>query len=279
MFGYVNIHKDLLRVCDYNNFKGYYCGLCKQLGKKFNQITRLGLSYDMTFLAILLSSLNSDVCMVKNETCIVHPFTKRPVRYNDNAIKYSADMSIILTYLKLVDDWKDEHSLKSFLRIFYFRHFNKTVRKYLEIFEKIKTNLDSLTKLEKQNCDDVDMVADCFGKVLMAVFDNDNSNKALAWLGYHIGRYIYIIDGYSDIEKDVKNKSYNPFVNKFGSKTNEQLENVKKSLLVTLNEIANAFNLLEIKQNKELLENIIFLGMRKNVDKLCLRKEEQNESV
>ena len=51
MFGYVNAYKDLLRVCDYNVFRGYYCGLCKQLGKSFNQLTRFGLSYDMTFLA------------------------------------------------------------------------------------------------------------------------------------------------------------------------------------------------------------------------------------
>ena len=101
MFGYVNAYKDLLRVCDYNVFRGYYCGLCKQLGKSFNQLTRVGLSYDMTFLAILMSSLDEGKPEMNLENCIAHPLSKRPVIHNDQGISYSADMSILLTYWHL----------------------------------------------------------------------------------------------------------------------------------------------------------------------------------
>ena len=101
MFGYVNAYKDLLRVCDYNVFRGYYCGLCKQLGKIFNQLTRVGLSYDMTFLAILMSSLDEGKPEMNLENCIAHPLSKRPAIHNDQGISYSADMSILLTYWHL----------------------------------------------------------------------------------------------------------------------------------------------------------------------------------
>lgn len=269
MFGYVNIYKDLLKMRDYNVFRGYYCGLCKQLGKKFNHLTRFGLSYDMTFLAILISSLDDNKAEIKLQNCIAHPFTKRPVIPYDEGIEYSAEISVILTYLKLIDDWCDEKSLKSFMGIFYYFPNRKAIKKHNDKYKMIQEYMNKLRLLEKENCSNVDEVADCFGKILEIVFDKEKCNRALAWLGYHIGRFIYITDAYNDIEKDIKNKNYNPFVANSGSDLdkNQLKESVKTSLEFTLSEISNAYNLLDIKKNKELLDNIIYLGLRQNVDK------------
>lgn len=268
MFGYVNAYKDLLRVCDYNIFRGYYCGLCKHLGKSFNQLTRFGLSYDMTFLAILVSSLDDKRIDLKTENCIAHPMSKRPVIKGDRGIAYSADMSVILTYMKLKDDWQDEHSVKSFARAAYYFAMKKSAKKYLKQYECIKKNLSKLSALEKENCNNIDAVADCFGKLLEGVFDAEDNNKALAWLGYHTGRFIYIADAYNDVEKDVKSGSYNPFVSMYGKdlKKEDFKETVINSLEFTLSEISNAYNLLDIKKNKELLDNIIYLGLRRSLE-------------
>lgn len=268
MFGYVNAYKDLLRVCDYNVFRGYYCGLCKQLGKSFNQLTRFGLSYDMTFLAILISSLEVEKPDLKTENCIAHPVSKRPVIHGDKGIEYSADMSVILTYMKLKDDWQDEKSVKSFARIAYLRAIKKSAKKYPAQYKCVKENLEKLSVLEQEKCNNIDMVADCFGKLLQGIFDIDGNNKALAWLGYHTGRFIYIVDAYKDIEKDLKNKSYNPFVEMYGAKPDKEAfkQSVVDALTFTLSEISNAYNLLDIKKNKELLDNIIYLGLRRNLE-------------
>lgn len=268
MFGYVNAYKDLLRVCDYNIFRGYYCGLCKQMGKSFNHLTRFGLSYDMTFLAILISSLDDEKVDLKYQNCIAHPISKRPVIKDDNGIKYSADMSVILTYMKLKDDWEDEKSIKSFARIAYYFAMKKSSKKYPAQYRCIKENLNKLSILEKEKCNNIDMVADCFGTLLQGLFDADGNNKALSWLGYHIGRFIYITDAYNDIEKDLKHKSYNPFIQMYGDKLNKEdfKQSVVDSLTFTLSEISNAYNLIDIKKNKELLDNIIYLGLRRNLE-------------
>lgn len=270
MFGYVNTYKDLLRVCDYNTFRGYYCGLCKQLGKSFNQLTRFGLSYDMTFLAILISSLEDEKPHIKMQNCIAHPISKRPVIKGDKGIEYSGDMSVILTYMKLKDDWYDQHSLKSIGLVAYYLPMKKTAKKHPLQYKCIKENLDNLSTLEKEKCKNIDQVAHCFGKLLEGIFDAKGQNKALAFLGYHIGRYIYILDAYKDIEDDIKHKNYNPFIEMYGTNFNKEelKENIKNSLIFTLSEISNAFNLLDIKKNRELLENIIYLGLRKNIDEL-----------
>ena len=270
MFGYVNAYKDLLRVCDYNIFRGYYCGLCKQLGKKFNQLTRFGLSYDMAFLAILISSLEDKKIELKMQNCIAHPISKRPVIKYDEGIEYSADMSVILTYMKLKDDWNDEHSIKSLARTVYFFPMKKCAKKYPRQYKVIKNSLSQLSDLEKEKTKNLDAVADCFGKLLESIFDRNCDNKSIAWLGYHIGRFIYIVDAYKDIEKDLKSKSYNPFIEMYGEKLNSEdfKESVKTSLTFTLSEISNAYNLLDIKKNKELLDNIIYLGLRKTLDEI-----------
>ena len=287
MFGYVTAHKDLLRVCDYNIFRGYYCGLCKTLGKQFHQITRLGLSYDMTFLAVLISSLSEETIDLKRECCIAHPLSRRPVIKEDNGISYSADMSVLLTYYKLKDDWADEKSLKSLARVFYILPVKKVQKHYPRQVSVIKEQLTKLHQLEKETCNQPDAVADCFGKLLSEIFDKDGNNRPLSMLGYHIGRLIYLTDAYCDLEQDLKKKCYNPFLSLYKNDvTKEALkEQLVPSLTYTLSEIAAAYELLDLKKNKELLDNIIYLGLRKNVESLSCEhsipqnKEKQNGSV
>ena len=268
MFGYINAHKDLLRVCDYNVFRGYYCGLCKMLGKQFHTLTRFGLSYDMTFLAILISSLQKDEITLKYQPCIAHPISKRPTIPEDEGIRYSADMSVLLTYYKLKDDWDDEKSLKSFARLWYYFPMKKVQKKYPYQAEMICNNLKKLSELEKENCKNPDRVADCFGKLTQAIFDRDGNNLPLSTVGYHIGRFIYFTDAYMDLEHDRKKHNYNPFLARSqGEVTKEDLKNeLIPSLTYTLSEIANAYELLSIHKNKELLDNIIYLGLRKTVE-------------
>jgi hypothetical protein len=98
--------------------------------------------------------------------------------------------------------------------------------------------------------------------------------KALRWIGYNVGKWVYIIDAFDDIDKDIKNHSYNPLLLQYGY-NNDGAEKFKESikskvefnLTYTLGEIARTNELLDFKQNRGLVENIIYMGM--------LRKTEQ----
>ena len=57
MFGYVSVNKAHLTEEEYGAFSSYYCGVCKATGDVASQLARLGLSYDITFLALLLGSV------------------------------------------------------------------------------------------------------------------------------------------------------------------------------------------------------------------------------
>ena len=58
MLGYVKIDKGELKVREYEVYTGYYCGICKSIGKRYGQLPRMALSYDAAFLAVLLASLD-----------------------------------------------------------------------------------------------------------------------------------------------------------------------------------------------------------------------------
>ena len=54
MFGYVMPRMEDLTQEERERYHAAYCGVCRALGERFGQRCRVALTYDMTFLALLL---------------------------------------------------------------------------------------------------------------------------------------------------------------------------------------------------------------------------------
>lgn len=277
MFGFINVYKNELKIKDYNLFKAYYCGLCKALGKRYNQFVRLGLSYDLTFLAIIGDALLDTEPKIIKDGCIKH-VGMHMICIDNPAIDYAADMSILLSYYKLCDDIFDDKSIKAFfMRIPYLRAVKKAKRKHKEISESIKNNLAKLSELEKQKCPSIDMAAHPFAKLTADIFAG--FNPELRKLGYSIGRFIYITDAYNDIKSDEKKGSYNPFLH-YDKDYLSSMEFEKRALgtfNMNLTSVANEYNKLNILKNKDILDNIIYLGLRLISEQLFNKDGGQND--
>lgn len=269
MFGYVTVYEKLLSEADFAVFKEYYCGLCKAMGKRCSHLTRLGLSYDITFLALVLSSLGDCITKKEHKSCIAHPLKKRDYIIDDEAINYAADMGVLLGYYKLLDDWKDEHSIKALAGLLLFRRGKKRAfERNREKGSLIHEYLEKLSALEAAKSESIDECADCFAKILEALFTpyfiaDETQIRVLSWFGYNIGRWIYVIDALNDMEKDYRGGKYNPFNVGFnGEDYKEYAKKVRNekefTLTYTLSNASAAFDLLDIKKNKSLLEGIIY---------------------
>ena len=57
MFGYIAINKAEMKFKDYDMYHSYYCGLCKCLKECYGIRGQMTLSFDMTFLIVLLTGL------------------------------------------------------------------------------------------------------------------------------------------------------------------------------------------------------------------------------
>lgn len=282
MFGYVKICKDELKIKDYRLFTAYYCGLCKAIGNRASPLLRLGLSYDMVFLAILLTAAEDKSILLKNSGCILHPLKNRSVVYGCEAVNYAADMNILLAYLKFDDDRQDEHSIKAYLGMTVCRRAAEKVRlKHENIYNGIVSELSKLYALERTGCKDISAVSGHFAEVLKILFVPEfitdcTARRILENIGENIGHWIYTADAFVDIEHDIKKRNYNPFVQKYGLKSIDDVytsgiaEKVRTFLDDTSEKIILAYELLTVYQNDDILRNIIYMGL-KNTQNQILR--------
>ena len=127
--------------------------------------------------------------------------------------------------------------------------------------ENIKKLLDEITRAEKANPENIDLISGLFGKVMadIVAMKSDSWEPLLKKLGFYLGKFIYIMDAYDDVEKDIESGSYNPFKNRFGKDGFE--EEAERVLNMMMAECASSFELLPIVDNIEVLRNIIYAGV------------------
>lgn len=281
MFGNVKPIKEELKMREYDVFKSYYCGLCKSLGSNYNQLTRFGLNYDLTFLAILLASTIEIDGETKKMSCFVHPLQKRNTKKNSEPIDYASDMSVLLVRYKLKDDWNDDRNYKSLLASIPYIYYDEKLNvKYPKTVIVLKEQLKKLNDLEKSNSENLDLCANAFALIMKEIFGNNDicdekQGRILSQIGYYLGRWIYIIDAFEDIESDIKSGNFNTLVLKYSKKIKyEEVKALKThikskietALYYNLSQLVDSYELLEIYQHKEILDNILYLGLRAKME-------------
>ena len=279
MFGYVTPLKPEMKIREFEVFKSYYCGVCMHIKNNFGNVPRMALNYDMTFLGVLLDSLEDAKPSFEVKRCMAHPLKKKPMVISNRALDYAAAMNVSLIYYKLLDDVVDDKSFKSKVGATimspYKRKFNRNVTKINDIIEE---NLNCLSKLEKdKSFNSIDEIAHPFSLIVAKIMelypenikeDNEELRFNLYDLGYALGKWIYLIDAMDDLKEDMENDKFNPInhlFNKDGKSYDQLLKDIKPRIEFTLLNCGatckEILDRLPIKRNREILENIISLGM------------------
>jgi hypothetical protein len=177
----------------------------------------------------------------------------------------------MLTRLKLEDNINDSHGFKKLLAkivalstVF----FKKTDPKLKDLETNLKKKIDNLSALEIQNTDSIDSVASIFGDLLgmVASYGLDAENATLcAKIGYHLGKWIYIIDAIDDMASDAKTGSFNAIINSFGDELSDENKNLLRiALMLELDELSHALEALDFSSHRDvegILKNTIYIGM------------------
>ena len=260
MFGYIYVNRKELSEEDRKDYQSYYCGLCQVLKKSSGVKAQMLLNYDMTFLILLLSGLYELENKEEEFFCPLHP-GKKKIAYINEATQYASDMNVVLSYHNLLDDWQDEkkfgrHLYGSVLKV-------KSTKKnpYPEKAEKIKACLESLSQKEKENVQDIDTMSGLFGEIMAELFayQKDAWEPLLRKMGFYMGKFIYLLDAYEDVEEDKKKQNYNPLA--IYSKKADFEEFAGHLLTMMIAEASRAFEQLPILKNAEILRNILYSGV------------------
>lgn len=271
MFGYVTVYKPELKIKDYTKYRAYYCGLCRVLQEDYGVTGQLTLSYDMTFLVILLTSLYESDTTFKLKRCKVHPVKKNPMLTNEMT-SYAAKMNIVMSYYHLVDDWNDDKSPVGLAGSALLKKKTQSIEKaYPRQAKAIREALEQITRYEKEDCDNIDLVAGCFGQLMaeIIVIKEDAWKDDLRRIGFYLGKFIYIIDAWEDLEKDLKKGSYNPLKKLHASLPAKDYEDMCKNMLtMMMAEVSDAFERLPCLVDVDILRNIIYAGVWSKYNKI-----------
>ena len=184
------------------------------------------------------------------------------IAYDDSYVEYAAKMTIALTYLKCDDDWIDDQKMSKQVYKKILNHSYQSIKKeFPQKIEMIEKQLDKIHEYEKMEDVRIDDISGCFGKVMAEIccFQDDLWQDYLREFGFFLGKYIYLLDAYDDIEKDLKDNNYNPFISHFHDEHFE--ERCHDLLEMMISRAAEAFEYLPIEENVEILRNIIYSGV------------------
>ena len=230
MFGYVVPNQAALSDEAQKRYRTAYCGLCRRIDALHGQRGRFTLSYDLTFLNLLLCSLYEGETEASSghDRCPIHPLGGVEWRAA-SPTDYCADLSVALHYYNAEDKWKDDRSL--------------------------------LAEYEAAGSEDLDAVSGCFGELMAELFDyrQDHWSPELRSIGFHLGKFIYLLDAYDDLEHDQRKGAYNPL--KALSQQPGYEEEMKEIFELLLAQCAQSFERLPCVEDADLLRNILYSGV------------------
>ena len=262
MFGYVITNCKTLSEEEQTRFRSLYCGMCHVLHERYGQLGRFTLSYDMTFLTLVLSALYEPSEQQGFERCLPHPMKAHSYAFTEMSA-YAADVNVALAYHKCSDNWQDDRNLafaaaKGLLGSAY-----KKAEKHIpEKCAAIEKWMCDVRKLEKAGCDQIDLPMNLTGDVMGQIFQmrsDDFFAKDLYEMGAGLGRFIYFMDAYDDLASDIKHNKYNPLKS---IRKQPDFEDVCKSgLTMMMADCAEAFERLPIVKDADLIRNILYSGV------------------
>jgi len=257
MFGYVTIDPTSLTAEEKHRYQAHYCGLCHRLGKSYGFPGRMTLTYDMTFLSMLLSAVYCDEEEAGTFRCPSGPWRKCDYIVTEMT-DYAADLNLVLAFYKAADDQRDDGSVSaSIKRRILKARAGRAMEKWPAQSAAIKACLEQLSVLEARNELNPDLPANCFAALMGALFvvrPTDPLAETLYRVGEALGRFIYLMDAAMDLHADIKKERYNPLIAQMDT-------DFTPLLTVLIGECTAAFEALPLKRDARILRNILYAGV------------------
>ena len=279
MFGYININRKELTKEGDRAYQAYYCGLCRILKRNCGTKGQMLLNYDMTFLIVLLTGLYELEHVEQEFTCPIHPTKKRTAWINE-ATEYAADMNLLLAYHNFEDDWKDNKAYaKKACAMAFVKDYEKARKKYPRQASAVEKYMKTLAAEEAAQEENIDLIAGLTGEMTGEIFDwkEDEWSEELRCLSFYLGKFIYLMDAYEDLEKDKKRQEYNPFLKMVCQRETDFETFVKLLLTSMMSESAKSFERLPILLHADILRNVLYSGVWSRYEYIQVKKRKQQE--
>ncbi len=267
MFGYIRPVLERMTEEQRQAYQSVYCGLCHTMSARHGFLARFTLQYDFVFLAILFCGCGGEeahICL----RCPAHPFRKPGACLRGSNLDMAADQSMILTYHKLSDDVTDKGPLAGLphriLRFLLRGAYHKAANAQQNFDREVQIGLVRLREMEQENASELDRVADTFASILAAGSSGEKGGadgRARSQLLYHLGRWVYLMDAWDDLDSDRKQGRYNALEARFQGKAKDERDYFETTVTHSLRLAGSAAQLMELGSWKPIVENVLYFGL------------------
>lgn len=272
MFGYVRPVLELLNEEEQERYRSVYCGLCQALGQRYGIGARAGITYDMTFFALLLSSLYEPDEQQHTMRCL-HHCCRKETYVSSEMIDYAADLTVILIYYKCLDNWRDDHNLFSkCYQLLLKRAYRKARALRPKETAQIEKCMRTIAALEQVPEAAPEAAVNLFSTLLgalLAIYE-DVWHDALKMFGCSLGKFVYMMDATIDYEEDYKKGRANPVIAL--ELTPERMGSMLELLLAPA---AEAFERLPLVQDADILRNTLYSGVWQAYHQMMQKRKEE----
>ncbi len=258
MFGYLVANSNALDEAESERYHAAYCGLCRTLADRHGQRARMGLTYDMVFLVLLMGSLYEPEETSSSTRCAIHPLKLHPTLTTD-VDEYAADITVALSYHKALDDWNDERSKRARTWAAAIRGAYRRAETSIPVqCMSIENGLSELGSMEAASKPDPDGAAAVFGSIMADIFAprDDEWSRALRAFGDRLGRFIYLMDALCDMEEDARKGTYNPLL-AAGISRSEAME----PITAHIGGATEIFEKLPLERDLHLMRSVLYSGV------------------
>lgn len=111
-----------------------------------------------------------------------------------------------------------------------------------------------------------DQAGACFGDLMAELFAycHDEWEQPLRQMGFYLGKFIYLLDAYDDLEDDAESGSFNPLLpvrERMKAEGGDFDGYVRALLTMLMASCTRAFEILPIVENIDILRNILYAGV------------------
>ena len=123
--------------------------------------------------------------------------------------------------------------------------------------------------------------ADEIGGVIHCFSYTKEMAKQFLDMGFYLGKYIYLLDAWDDLQEDFRTKSYNPFlaaerqIQDIGMEKDNRKERVRQILTEMISRACYHFERLPVVDNVEILRNILYSGVWTKFDQKKSRTDKK----
>ena len=202
-----------------NNRNFSACNVCNSLAAEFGRASRILLTNDSIYLSLLIAAQSEQLTYPDQP----RPEACRPWSRDGSCLpefKYPAAVSVLTAAVRLIDNLYDDPSAASKIP---YALWNKRIRETERDLRQLGLGIPSIENLvQEQHRRESEpgrelgfysglteeMYSKIFSQTAILAGAPDNAGY-LAEVGKHLGRIAYLLDGYSDFQKDRNEGSFN----------------------------------------------------------------------